>query len=234
MARALDPLGVPPSVSDDYVSAVMAQSPQGFMCWWNNSLGDCVCEDSGHTLMLRTANAGSIVIPTADDILKLYEAVGGYNPADPSTDQGCDETAMCQYLETTGLCGHKSAGTGVIDPANLDHIRWGVQLFGAVRTGIMVTQEMMDAFAAGRPWESSTGSVLGGHDVPVVKYDAQYAYVVTWGKLQAVAWSLMGDSQFLDEAHCEVFPDWVRVAGTAPSGFNLAALLADLPAVEAA
>src|SRR6185437_3277431 len=228
MHQALASLGAPPASSSDYVSAVMKQSASGWECWWNKALGDCVCEDSGHALMLRTANSGSIVIPTADDILKLYEVVGGYVQGDASTDQGCDETAMCRYLTTTGLCGQKASATGPIDLTQLDHIRWAVQLFGTCRLGIMVTQEQMADFSAGRPWESSTGTVLGGHDVPVVKYDSQYAYVVTWGKLQPVAWSLMADSSFLEEAHGEVWADWVRAGGTAPNGFDLNGMLAAL------
>ncbi len=233
MARALDALGSPPAASADYVTAVMKQSPAGWGMDLNDSLGDCVCADSAHQVMLHTANAGTIVVPSNDDVLKLYEAVGGYKPGDASTDQGCDETAMCQFLMTTGLCGQTSAGTGMVDPSNLDHIRWAVQLFGACRLGIMVGQDFIDQFTAGKPWEApTTDPNAGGHDVPVVKYDDAYAYVVTWGGLQAVSWGLMANGAFLDEAHAEVFPDWVATSGNAPSGFPLAQLLADLSEVE--
>lgn len=231
--RALDTLGTAPTVSDDYVSAVMQQSRGGWICWWNDSEGDCVCEDSGHQVMLHTANTGVITIPTAEDIQKLYEAVGGYVPGNPSTDQGCDETSMEQYLMATGLCGHKSAASGPLDPSNLDHLRWAVQIFGACRLGISVTDQMMQAFSAGQPWDTLAGSIEGGHDVPIVKYDAQYAYVVTWGRLQPVSWALLGNPQFLEEAHCSVWPDWVRAGGTGPSGFSLQDMLADAAAIEA-
>lgn len=233
--QALASLGAPPTVSDDYVSAVMKASPQGWLCWWNNSLGDCVCEDSGHGLMLRTANASSIIVPTAQDILGLYEAVGGYKPSDASTDQGCDETSMCQYLMSTGLCGQKAAATGPVDPTNLDHLKWTVQIFGSCRLGVIVDQQMEQQFSAGQPWETAAAANdpnAGGHDVPIVKYDAQYAYVVTWGSLQPVAWPLLAQSAFLEEAHCEAWPDFVRAGGTAPNGFNLAAMLAAAQQVE--
>lgn len=183
--------------------------------------------------MLHSANTGTILIPSADDIQKLYEAVGGYVPGDASTDQGCDETSMEQFLMATGLCGQKSAACGPIDPSNMDHLRWSVQVFGACRLGISVTDAMMDAFNAGQPWETFGGNVEGGHDVPIVKYDADYAWVVTWGKLQPVAWSLLANSQFLEEAHCSVWPDWIRAGGTAPSGLDMADLLADAAAIEA-
>ena len=181
--------------------------------------------------MLRTANAGTIIIPTDEDALSLYEAVGGFVPGNPSTDQGCDETAMCQYLEDTGLCGQKSAGAAMVDPTNIDHIRWTVQIFGACRLGIIVDERMEQQFSSRQPWETPADPNdpnAGGHDVPIVAYDTEHAYVVTWGGLQPVAWSLVGNSAFLDEAHAEAWPDFIRSGGTTPAGFDSQTLLADL------
>ena len=217
--------------------ATLAAQPGGGGGPWgiflNDSLGDCVCADSAHQVMLHTANSGAIVVPTDDQVEALYGAVGGYVPGDQSTDQGCDETSMCQYMMTTGLAGQKSAGTGVLDPTNMDHLRWATQIFGACRLGITVTDDMMSAFAAGQPWTAYTGNVDGGHDPLMVQYDAQYVYVVTWAKLQPVAWSLMANANFLQEAHAEAYPDWVRAGGTAPSGFDLEDLISELANVEA-
>jgi hypothetical protein len=118
----------------------------------------------------------------------------------------------------------------MIDPANLNHIKWAIQLFGACRLGIFVDDGMVDQFQAGQPWTTPPTNPEG-HDVPAVKFDVNYAYVVTWAGLQAVSWSLMANASFLDEAHAEVYPDWVTASGAAPSGFNLTQLLADLPSV---
>ena len=233
--RALAPLGAPPAVSDDYVSAVTKQAAWGV--YLNDQLGDCVCADSAHQVMVHTANAGTIVVPSNQDVLALYEAVGGYVPGDASTDRGCDETSMCQYLQATGLAGQKSAGSGMVDPANMDHIRWTVQIFGACRLGIVVDQQMEQQFSSGQPWTTPAAANdpnAGGHDVPVVKYDTEYAYVVTWGGLQPVAWALVAQSAFLDECHCEAWPDFVKAGGTAPNGFSLADLLSAAASVEAA
>lgn len=201
----------------------------------NDSLGDCVCADSAHQVMIHTANAGSIVVPSNDDVLGLYEAVGGYKPTDPSTDQGCDETSMCEYLQATGLAGQKSAGSAMVDPTRLDNLRWAVQLFGACRLGIIVDDAMMQQFGSHQPWDTpaaANDTTAGGHDVPIVKYDAQYAYVITWGELQAVTWDLLANPAFLDEAHAEVWPDFIAATGSAPNGFSLSQLLADLPDLQ--
>jgi hypothetical protein len=235
LAPFLDALGPRPPVSNDYVSAVTRAVGSNWQMFLNNALGDCVCADTAHQVMLHTANAGAIVTPTDAEVLALYEAVGGYVPGNESTDNGCDETAMCQYMINTGMGGQKSAGTGMIDPTNLDHIGWAVQLFGACRLGIVVDQQMESQFDSKQPWTTPADPNdpnAGGHDVPIVQYDATYAYVVTWGALQPVDWSLVAQSAFLDEAHAEVYPDWVKVGGTAPSGFDLDGLLAKLALVQ--
>lgn len=230
LARSLDPLGPAPVKSNDYVSAVTV--PWGIM--GNDSLGDCVCADTGHTLMLRTANASSVVVPTDQDVIALYEAVGGYDPKDPNTDQGCDETTMCQYLESTGFLGHKCDASAMVDPANLDHIRWCVQLFGHCRLGINFPAFAMNQFNAGQPWDTPAAgadtTIEGGHDVPIVEYDGDFFHVVTWGKLQAMTPAFF--KVYCEEAHCELFTDWIRANGTAPSGFNLSQLVNDLAALR--
>jgi hypothetical protein len=225
MHRHLTALGHAPAVGNDYVSAVTV--PWGM--YLNDSIGDCVCADTAHALMLRTANSSGIVIPTDADVLALYETVGGYNPTDPSTDQGCDETAMCQYLESTGFLGHKSNATGMIDPSNIDHIKWAAHLFGSVRLGFNMPVSAMAQFDNGRPWDidpAADNSLDGGHDVPLVAYDSDFFHVITWGRIQAVTPAFF--AKYCDEAHAEVFLDWIRATGVAPSGFNANQLVADL------
>ena len=231
LARALDTLGPAPAVTTDWTQAVKVP----WQMFGNDSLGDCVCADTGHTLMLRTANASSIVVPTDQDVIALYEAVGGYDPSNPSTDQGCDETAMCQYLETTGFLGHKSDATGMVDPANADHVRWSCQLFGHCRLGFDVPAYAMDQFDAGKPWDidpSGDQTIVGGHDVPAVVIDGEFVHVVTWGKLQPMTPAFF--AKYVSEAHCELFLDWVKAGGLAPSGFDLDHLAADLKQVAEA
>jgi hypothetical protein len=227
MAGALDPLGTPPAACNDYTAAVTV--PLGMFC--NDSLGDCVAADSAHTLMLRTANAGSILVPTDTEVIALYAAIGGYVPGDPSTDNGCDETTACEYLEKAGFLGHKSDATGTVDPANLDHLRWCNQLFGSCRLGLNLPQSAMDQFNAGQPWDiGGDGTIIGGHDVPLVDYRGDMFYCVTWGKLQEATPAFI--LKYADEAHSELFFDWVQRQNTAPSGFDLAELAAKIMALE--
>lgn len=222
LAAAVAPLGKPPDVSDDWTRAVKV--PWGM--YGNDRLGDCVMADTAHQIILHTANAGTVFVPDEHEVERVYFQLTG------GQDVGLNETDVCQYLITTGLCGQKSAGTAMIDPANLDHIRWCVQLFGACRLGINVTQNLQTDFSQGAPWTRLIDPVEGGHDVPIVRYDRDYAYCVTWGGIQAIAWSLMAQPAFLEESHAEVWCDFCAASGACPNGFNLLQLLADLPALE--
>jgi hypothetical protein len=238
LARHLAALGPAPAASPDWVSVVMRQSPTGWTMMANDTVGDCTCADCGHQEMIRTANVGTIWIPSTQDVLNLYSAITGYNPNDPSTDQGADLLTVIQYLTQTGWNGRTLDGSANLDPTQLNEIRWAVCLFGASRLGINLPQSAMDAFDAGQPWGVADDvQPAGGHDVPMVKYDADGTFwVVTWGQLQAVTQDFMfaaypDGTPYVEEAHVELAFDWVNAAGTAPSNLNLAQLVADLNAV---
>jgi hypothetical protein len=232
IARALAPLGTAPTISDDYVSAVTAATGGDWGILGNDQYGDCVPADDGHYLMLRTANTGTIVIPTEAQVLALYSAETGFNPADPNTDQGTDETSDCEFMVSTGFLGHKADATTALDPTNLNNIKWCIQLFGGIKFGVNLPQSAMDQFDAGKPWGvvEKDGGIIGGHDVLGVKYDGTFFYVVTWGRLQIVdpAWIL----KYVEEAHALLFADWIAQNGTAPSGLDLQALISDLSQIE--
>jgi hypothetical protein len=222
MRTTLDALGPPPAMSNDYTAAVKV--PWGVFL--NDQLGDCVCADTGHTTMLRSANTGTMIKPADADIEKLYEIVGGYNPADPTnTDNGCVESNMLWYLQNTGFLGQKLDEFVSIDPHSTDHVKWGIQLFGSVRIGFQVPQYAMDQFAAGKPWDldpNGDQTIVGGHDVPLVFYsggDAVVFNAITWGKSQPTTLPFL--EKWCDEVHAELAFDWIQAQGTAPSGLNL-------------
>jgi hypothetical protein len=230
MAKALDALGAGPQTTNDYRVAVNKATGGDWGMMGNDTAGDCVWADSGHHLMLRTANAaGQIVIPTAQEVLACYSAVTGYMPGNTATDVGTNEVDAMAYLKSVGLLGHKSDDYGTIDPLNQDHVRWCVQLFGECRLGILVTPGMIQQFEDKQPWTRLLNDATpDGHDVPIVYCDPNWAYVITWAGEQRVAWSLLANPNFVDEAHAELYFDWIREQGTAPSNLDLNQLDADL------
>lgn len=220
MGGALNALGAPPAASNDYVAAVKVP----WQIFGNDSIGDCVPCDTAHSLMLRTANVGQIVVPSEAEVVALYSAVGGYRADHPSTDNGCEESAMCQYLVSTGFLGHKADAVGNIDPSNLDHLKWCVQLFGSCRLGLNLPGYAEDQFDAGQPWDVSNvgDQSTAGHDVPLVDYRGGTFTCITWGRAQQVSLAFL--AKYCEEAHAELFPDWIAAQGVAPSGFDLATL----------
>jgi hypothetical protein len=247
MRAALAALGAPPATSPDWVTAVTKQTPSGWLMDGNDTYGDCVIADCAHQEMLRTANVGTIWTPALIDVLGLYAYFQGYkgdmtNLADiqaylKNNDNGCDELTVINYLTQNGWLGRKLDGHANLDPAQLDQIKWAVCIFGASRLGINLPDSAMAQFNGGEPWTPVANSQLdGGHDVPVVKYDGNWFYVVTWGKLQPVSPAFLtakypDGTPYLEEAHAELAFDWVNAAGTCPANLNLTQLLADLASV---
>lgn len=240
LSRHLDLLGLPPPSSNYYAGVVEKLTNGDWGMMGNDVVGDCVIADDAHYMMLRTANTGTMITPTTQQTIDQYSAVTGYNPNDPNTDQGTNESDDDTYLIQHGFLGHKCDVQGRLDPGNMNHIKWCVQLFGHVRLGIVVTQAFMDQFDAGQVLSThwvDQKAILGGHDVPIVHYDPNYLYVVTWGKMvrmtyrcyNAICTNVVRYGE--GEAHVELFSDWITSQGVSPSGLSLATLEADLKSV---
>ena len=74
----------------------------------NDRMGCCAIAGPAHIEMLWRDNTGSPFTPEENCVLAGYEAVGGYNPADPeATDNGCAMLNVMNYWRNTGICGHK-------------------------------------------------------------------------------------------------------------------------------
>ena len=186
--------------------------------------------------MLATAQSGKMVIPSDQDILGLYKAVSGYDGT-PGTDQGAEESQVCQYLQTTGLLGHKSDGhcpivLGHVGDDQIAHLKWVVQIFGSARLGVNLPKSAEDQFDRGVTWTlDGDQSSLGGHDMLAVQYDEHALWAVTWGKMVAISWDWV--KIFLEEAHAECFSDIVQPSGLTPSGFHYSTVVGDLALVAA-
>lgn len=230
LSQHLAKLGPAPAATNNYFAAVKV--PWRYLL--NDVLRDCVCADTGHTLMLRTANTGSIVIPSAGQVLHLYEEVGGYVPGDPATDQGCDELSMEQYLKRQGFAGHKLDDYASVNFASLSDLIWTIQLFGSCRLGINLPAWAETAFDDGHPWGTpppgADTSIVGGHDVPLLDYRNGYFKCITWGAPQLISKAFL--DLYCEEAHAELYFDWITKQGEAPNGLNLTQLASDLAAIE--
>jgi hypothetical protein len=201
----------------------------------NDKAGDCVFVTAFHMLMEWRKEHGIDLNPTDDEVLSLYSQLAGYDPARPSTDVGYNELDLLKYWQSTGIAGRPISAFVSVDTAELQHMRAAIYLFGAVFAGVTLTQRAMDEFNARKTWNQTNpwfgAGVLGGHAVPIVGYDANGFWCVTWGRLQYLTnewWQKYGD-----EAWAALSYDWSAKEFNAPNGFDLNKLLTDLDVVKA-
>ena len=195
----------------------------------NDQVGDCVIAAILHYIMAAQANVGNPVTFTTQQALDLYSAITGYNPADPSTDQGSSWTDALNYWQTTGCCGHKILGWAALDISSLDAIKQGIAIFGGVLIGTVLTQSMKDQFDKGQSWNAPfTGALLGGHGIAWLGFGRHGQTCITWGSRQQMDPAALSQ---VDEAYVVATQDWLDAQARSPSGLNLDALTADLKTI---
>jgi len=193
----------------------------------NDAVGDCTCADVDHEVKSVQVAAGNPeVASTAAEVLAAYSAITGYNPADPSSDQGAEMQAVREYWQKTGFAlggqVHQVLLFAELDIHNDNLVKWALDQIGAVGIGVNFPRSAMDQFNADQPWDvvSDDGGIEGGHAVAVVGYDATYWYVITWGQVQKVtpAWF----RAYVEEAWVSLAADFVNAhSGEDPLGGTL-------------
>ena len=232
MSAALARLGTPPSSSVARFTAVADWGVFG-----NDLYGDCVEADTAHDLLFRSTIEGAPATITNEDVLALYSALTGFKANDPSTDNGTSELLMSQYLVSQGFLGRKADVAVSLDPTNIDHIKWAVELFGSVRLGINFPASAGMQFDADQDWTvaDNDGGVEGGHDVRVFNYRSAsggvWFDVVSWGKVVSMSEGFF--QKYVEEAHAEIFADWCSNHGLSPGGFDLQTLISDARSLSA-
>ena len=199
----------------------------------NDSEGDCTCAAAGHMVKQWTTYAGTPFTPSDDDVQKMYEVVSGYNPADPSTDQGTDMLTVLNYWRADGLASHKITAFASIEPGNRQQIEDAIYLFGNVYAGVQLPLSCQGQATWEVPQEGTTGDGTpgswGGHCVPIVSYGRLGLTCISWGAPLQMSWQFI--ATYADELYAVMSPDWIEPSGVTPGNFNRAALLADLAAL---
>jgi hypothetical protein len=173
----------------------------------NDSLGCCTCSTCGHMI---TAWTKGVIVPDSA-ILTEYEQSCGYNPADPSTDQGGMITTVLDYFRDTGVGGHRISAHAEVNLTQL-RVQQATATFGAIDLGVNLPVSAQDQ--VGSVWDFVNDTPdepggWGGHSVPVVKYDSTGLWCVTWGALQQMTWRWF--MYYVDEGHACISADWDAV-----------------------
>lgn len=202
----------------------------------NDRVGDCTCAAAGHMVELWTATGQHDEASVTDtEVLAAYSAITGYDPNNPSTDNGAQISDVLSYWHHSGIAGHQIGAYLELDITNHDQIRAAISLFGGVNVGLQLPAAAQNFTAPQwpNPPQPPTGpwapGSWGGHCVPLVDYTTDGPTAVSWGELYVMTWEFW--DAYGEEAWAVVSTDFLT-AGKDPDGFDLAALNADLAALH--
>jgi hypothetical protein len=195
----------------------------------NDAYGDCVEAGFAHQAQVWCDDAGHPFVPTDAEALGAYSAITGFNPADPSSDQGTDMLTACKFWQSTGLAGHKIDAYLSVEARDWEAVQEAIAFWGGLYLGLALP--VTAQAEVGKTWTVQTGpdaaaGSWGGHCVPVIGYDPGLLWVITWGQLQVMTWDFLGT--YADEAFCLLSKDWLEASGRSPSGLAFGQLQADL------
>jgi hypothetical protein len=206
-ASLLDILPAPPSAVDN---------TGGLTTWGmmlNDSLGDCTIAGLGHSIQvasLAAGDGGTEETLTDDVILNGYETLCGYNPSDPSTDQGGVETDILSSIQKNGFSDRKLLGWVSPDPSNTDHLKKAIYYFKSLYIGAELPLSAQNAGV----WDVLAGpngvaGSWGGHCMVIPAYTPDQFSLITWGGIQVAtnAWL----SAYMDEAHALLWDDMITL-----------------------
>ena len=220
----------------NYRTAAAAPPPQAhwghglpYTVLGNAQYGDCVEAGYAHQVQIWGDRAGKPFVPTDAEAIGAYSAITGFNPSQPSTDQGTDMLTAVGYWKSTGLGGQKITAYATLNTRARAEISEAVAWYGGAYIGIQLPLSAQDQ--VGSEWTVTTGpnavaGSWGGHCVPVSGYDKDQLWCVTWGALQAMTWEFL--TTYCDEAYVLLATEWIAGTGQAPSRLAWGQLLADL------
>jgi hypothetical protein len=201
--------------------------------------GDCVWAGAAHEHRLINKLVHKVDVSfTGKDVISDYSAATGYDPDDPSTDNGTDVHAALSYRRKTGILDsqgkrHKIGAYVAIDPKDWDHLRQATYIFGAVGIGFDFPQSAWTQFDGGQPWDvlANDGGIEGGHYVPIMGAPtADKVGVVTWGKRQEMTRAFY--EKYNDESWVYITPEELNETGAGLHGFDMAKLNSFLSALK--
>lgn len=203
----------PPPPEVDYYSAVPSWPMYG-----NDQLGDCTWAAIGHIVQAWTAHAGQERTPNTADIEQGYWETGTPpsatgQPGGP-TDDGRMEPHVLTYWRHNGIPNEQDSiiGYAAVNHADINRVKFAIENFGGVYVALAlpITAEQQTIWDYVPNDPNNQPYSWGGHAVPILGYDSEYLYVVTWGfvlKMTYAFWQHYGvasyaliSSDFLDKA----------------------------------
>lgn len=211
----------PAPIAVDYTDKM----PDDFGVMLNDHLGDCTCAAYYHARQVWSFNSGGKEITEPDHaVLELYKKSCGYDPSNPTTDEGGVEQDVLTYLLNVGAPDCQPIKAFVeIDPRNLDDMKRAIYDTGCVYIGINLPQHIMDGDSPPIQWGVVPGdTIAGGHAIILVGYTMDGFYLISWGKKYFCTNSFL--AAYCEEAYVIADSQWINAGGSTPLGMSLSDL----------
>jgi hypothetical protein len=207
----------------------------------NDQVGDCVDAAAMHIIlqqMTYTMAPSKPLLPTDAEAIAVYSANTGYDPTNPSSDQGSyvlGPNGLMQYWLTHGItCGgilnKPTAFLQITRPNAVVEWQQAISLFGSLMIGMRLPDSIVSGDTVPYVWADPTGPIAGGHEILLVGYrptSLGTVYdLVSWGQLYRATEDFLLNT--VDEAVCVIDPAFFGVTGLDPAGLDMAALTADM------
>lgn len=193
----------------------------------NDQYGDCGVAGLEHGFM-----ADAAVLGLNEQAATDAQAVSYYLKYTDGQDAGVVLSQYLAHVKQAGYYGRTIAAYAPVSVSDTATLHFAVNAFDFAYAGIAVTAGMQEAFQEHQPWtlETLETPVVGGHCIPVVGYDSQYLYAVTWGGVQPIAYSAW---QYIASESWAVITGELVAAKGDGHGISLTALQADLAKLDA-
>jgi hypothetical protein len=234
MMKLATPIVLPPAI--DYADKLPANTGM----YLNDTLGCCTISAIYHMLQLMSVNSWGVETVEPDACcLMTYEAACGYDPSNPSTDQGGVEQDVLTYLLNTGAVTgmneethHKIMAFIETDVRNLDDIKRTIYECGCAYIGFQVPQSIMPANAPPPGiWDvGGDQTILGGHAIILTGYDNQGFYLISWGQKYLMTFDFF--TAFTEEAYAIADREFITATGKSPLGLTIAELEAQMQGLK--
>ena len=223
MAGALNLPPLPLEVDN----SLACKAPFGAML--NSELGCCTIAAFYHGRQIWSQLGQDRQVTATDtQVLQLYEEACGYNPKDPSTDQGGVEQDVLTYLLQTGA----PVGQGrdklmaffEVDPRQRGDVQRAIFETGCCYIGIDLPSNIMpDGGDPPTTWDTDpTSHSLGGHAVILVGYTTAGPLLISWGVKYQATWAFF--EKYCAEAYALVDHAFFQAKGTTFLGMSPAQL----------
>ena len=190
----------------------------------NDHYGCCGVAGLQHLYMADAAQIHRTEVFPDDEQLVSY-----YLDYTQGQDSGVVLADFLAHVRRNGYYGHSVSAYAPVAVHDVPTLQFAIWAYDAAYCGIAVTEQMQQDFQERRPWtlESLESPVLGGHCIPIIGYDSNFLYAVTWGQIQPIAYSAW---------HYMAEEAWAVLAGELDHGdghgVSLRALQADLDRLE--